>query len=48
MNKFIFFDDDSCAHQVFECVARGYEEAFHFAFESMGPQVQEWYCKIVR
>jgi len=45
MSKFQFFDTEDCTNIVFECVARGYEEAFHFAFDSMGPQVHDWYCK---
>lgn len=45
MNTYIFFEEGS-DEILYEVEAKDYEEAFDKAFDSMGPQVNDWYYKL--
>jgi|GEM_PF-6863928 len=43
--KWQFFYSEDMTEVVFECWARDSEEAYNIAYESYGPQVEDWYYK---
>jgi len=46
MATWIFFEEGNEDEILFECEADDHEEAFDVAFESMGPQVNDWMYKL--
>jgi hypothetical protein len=40
-----FFTSEDLSEVVFECWAVDAEEAFNIAYDSFGPQVEDWYYR---